>query len=386
MTSTMPMPTLAQTSYIIPTIRIDAFKHEMVKLNRRASKLGCSPLSFFFGEPIMLDFSREGERIEVSATPVTVTGTPPSFKDWSFAASVERLDTGTNLFHGISTKGIPERYRNSGHSCEHCNHQRNRNASYIIRHIDGDFRQVGSTCINDFLGGNALPAFNLYKSFDEKIKELGEFESFNSSCVMHIPVLSCLAAAASAIRRFGFVKKTGYEGEGELPNSLRVEAFLLDRKGSNSLEIEERDDEKAVLVREWLVNHDGYQNDYLQKLIDLAAATNVGVRNIGILTSAIAAYDREQEQKIVRGDSKHLGTVGEKITVEAELVSTKTLPGFGYGSPTLYTFRDGDGNILKWITQNLLDIDGKVVLTGKIKSHGEWNGVLETQLTRCKVG
>jgi len=371
---------MTTTTATIPASAQAAFVAALVKLNRRAARLGCDPLTIVSTVETIVEI----DRVKFPALSIAIAGTTPTFAGWTFAASVEALDSGKNIFHGASD--IPTRYSSTGHACEHCNQNRKRNSSFILSHEAGDYKQVGSTCINDFLGGNHLPVFNFLSNAREI---LSEFESFANATIDSVSVIGALVASAATVRENGFVKKTGYDGEGARPTASLVESFLLDVRNPDRFipNITEADEAKAEAVRAWLVNHEGTQNDYLQKLIDLAAATRVSSRNIGILASAIASYDRELERKAqaLTSPSNHVGTVGKRETFTVSLTGCKVLPDYGYGCSNLYSFKDAQGNILKWKTQAQLEHAGTFKITGTVKAHGAWNGVNETELTRCKV-
>lgn len=100
--------------------------------------------------------------------------------------------------------------------------------------------------------------------------------------------------------------------------------------------------------------------------------------------------------------SKHIGTVGDKITIEATLVKMYEYidHAFSYYGTThyIYTMQDADANIFVWKTTSsmMIQLDeegcrwhsvgkGDVIsITGKIKEHGEYKGTKQTVLTRCK--
>lgn len=364
----------------IPASAQAAFVAALIKLNRRAARLGCEPLTIVSAVETHVEINS----VKFPALSIAIAGTTPTFAGWTFAASVEALDTGKNIFHGASD--IPTQYASTGHACEHCNQNRKRNSSFILSHEAGAYKQVGSTCINDFLGGNHLPVFNFLSNAREI---LSEFESFANATIDSVSVITTLVASAATIREHGFVKKTGYDGEGARPTASRVESFLLDVRNPKRFmpTITEDDEAKAEAVRAWLINHDGTQNDYLQKLIDLAAASRVSSRNIGILASSIAAFDREMERKAQASasPSSHVGTVGKRETFTVSLTGCKVLPDYGFGCSNLYSFKDAQGNILKWKTQAQIEQAGTFKITGTVKAHGAWNGVNETELTRCKI-
>ena len=88
--------------------------------------------------------------------------------------------------------------------------------------------------------------------------------------------------------------------------------------------------------------------------------------------------------------SEHIGEVGQRLrNMKATFVSAKFFEG-QWGGTFIYTFKVND-NVFTWFTQKMLELDEneEIDLTGTVKSHTEYNGVLQTQLSRCiikKVG
>ncbi len=59
----------------------------------------------------------------------------------------------------------------------------------------------------------------------------------------------------------------------------------------------------------------------------------------------------------------------------------------GFGPSELVKMTDEDGNLFAWFTGSRprFDTGDKIVADGTVKAHKEFNGILETQLTRVKV-
>jgi hypothetical protein len=95
----------------------------------------------------------------------------------------------------------------------------------------------------------------------------------------------------------------------------------------------------------------------------------------------------------------HIGEIGKRLTVQAtykksfEYVDYK----FSYYGTTHFThiFEDAEGNTIVWKSTNMVEYinDGEykfitkgstVELTGTVKEHGQYKGVDQTVVTRCK--
>ena len=102
--------------------------------------------------------------------------------------------------------------------------------------------------------------------------------------------------------------------------------------------------------------------------------------------------------------SKHIGTIGTRISVEVQLVNDYSYEDtkFSYYGTThyIYTMQDNDGNVYVWKTTNTLIVDNPdktngaelyairkgdtMQIVGTVKEHTEYKGTKQTVLTRCK--
>ena len=105
--------------------------------------------------------------------------------------------------------------------------------------------------------------------------------------------------------------------------------------------------------------------------------------------------EREAEEARIKAEkaiSQHVGQVGNKIAFKGTYVRTGSWeqPAYaGFGMTTMYchTFKDADGNVFTWKTQNgvCLNYGENVEVKGTVKAHSEYKDEKQTELTRCKV-
>lgn len=98
----------------------------------------------------------------------------------------------------------------------------------------------------------------------------------------------------------------------------------------------------------------------------------------------------EQELKASESTSEHVGEIGDKLEIVVTYTHTASWENsFGYRASLTYlhTFKDEQGNVFTWKTGNCIeaDYDTKMKITGTIKEHGDYKGIKQTVLTRCKV-
>ena len=104
---------------------------------------------------------------------------------------------------------------------------------------------------------------------------------------------------------------------------------------------------------------------------------------------------REAEEARIKAEkaiSQHVGQVGGKVEFKGSYVRTgsweqKAYAGYGTVTMYIHTFKDADGNVFTWKTQNGVDLNygENVNVKGTVKAHSEYKDEKQTELTRCKV-
>ena len=96
----------------------------------------------------------------------------------------------------------------------------------------------------------------------------------------------------------------------------------------------------------------------------------------------------EERNREKFGASKWVGEVGTRLCdMKAKYLSAKYFEG-KWGGSFCYTFQV-ESNVFTWFSQSVIDSaiepGDDITLTGTVKNHTEYNGVLQTQLSRCIV-
>ncbi|WJE41198.1 hypothetical protein QRD86_00145 (plasmid) [Bacillus halotolerans] len=98
-----------------------------------------------------------------------------------------------------------------------------------------------------------------------------------------------------------------------------------------------------------------------------------------------------EKRKEVEPQSSYVGSVGEKIEIEVEFITSFLIESthFIYSDTFINKMQDEQGNIFIWKTSKNLkyekDDTGKIRLKGTIKEHTEFRGEQQTILTRCRL-
>lgn len=381
------------------------------KLVRKAARYSVNPVSYTVGEVQIVKRQYEGWDGEVctanvAVVPFTVTGLLPVIGKHTFLARLEHTDAG-NIISKVpgSDIAIANRYRAATPCCEHCKTQRARKDTFVILDREtNEQKQVGRSCLADYVKtGTAASIIASLANYaeGEDIERTFGGSDFHFSQTLEFIVTATLIA----IRKFGWLSRAN-ANEHEPSTSSHVASLWGFSKEARAMAAELRkawqpgDEEMARKVISWVREEMRVDNDYYQHNLRVAYTNDVlsSPRNIGLVCSGVASYQRVQEALIRREfertkllKSQHVGTVGERLRdVEVTYLNSRGLGENGFGGYThLHKFITKDGHVLSWITTSELDHKTKqgvvAKLTATVKEHREYAGIKETAVSRAKL-
>ncbi len=94
---------------------------------------------------------------------------------WDLVGVISRIQ-GQYIIEPVAADPIPDHFLKDPENCEHCHTRRHRNETYILRNTEGAYKQVGSSCIHEFLGDKP------------EVRRFGnsEFRQFNSEAAREL--------------------------------------------------------------------------------------------------------------------------------------------------------------------------------------------------------
>lgn len=333
---------------------------------------------------------------------VTISGDIPRHQGWTVVGRLDHDEEGETLLSLFP--GLPEQdaeavrgYRAVEYFCHGCKIARHRTATYLARHENGEFRQLGTTCVEPYTGLpikglEALWRFGTLKDSDWDGGEGGV------PADLRLPVVEVLRVTAAIVTQEGRFYSRSEQWKNTAPTAELVESYFFDRKAPMewraAVDAEPDAPSTAAAVRAWAVQGYGSLNDYRHKVGQLAKADTVDPRHLPTLVSAIAGWHRDQEKEATERaaqNSKPQGTVGERITTTATVTTVIELEGRTYGYHTqrrrLIKFQDEVGNVFVWFSSaaTVPDKGREVELTGTVRDHSIYGETAQTVLTRCRV-
>lgn len=411
-------PETPENQFTIPVPHWGEFQDKINKLNKRAAKLGCEPIRIEHLGEHQVEMRRywkvEGQersrRYKVPAKVILLHGTAPRLEGFKFIARIEYLaDRVTTLFHtvpGTETK-IDERFRTLGAgTCEHCKTQRFRKDCFVVEDAAGVQTQVGRQCLADFTGINdpqRLAAKATWLASFEDLRGDGE-RMWTAHMATQIDTLWALQLTSAAIGRYGWVPKSASSETQSSTAGHVVEHFMgwptdpdEQKRMKAMAELAElpihRD--RARKAWDWVRGElkEKAKSDYEINLVTLCSGELAEIKHLGIICSAIAAWQRATDQQIEYArkrqelaKSQHLdGTIGQRLRdIECTVQQVRALEAGQWGPKTLVKFLTANGDLLTWFASGDKDFEvgEKLKITGTVKQFKEFRGVKETQLSR----
>lgn len=398
--------------------RMDDLMKKVTKIQNKCKKFGCDFHFEQVGEELKDVKCPDGTVQKFRFILVEAEGTA-KVNDWEFVASVEHTSKGNIFSKALSDVEIPERYRCSKPYCEHCNVNRSRKDTFIIRNMNtGDFKQVGKSCLMDFTHGMSAEYAALCASMHDVFEEAQEAPvGFSSWSAAYYDIRTILQYGAETIRHFGYAKTVDSWGNYN-PDSTRErmtrffevgtgrtrfmnkEVIRSIREEMDNVNFDADSAEATKMVEDalsWIQVQEA-SNDYMHNLKVVTSLEAVDYSKFGILVSLFPTYNRElafkaeqaekEEKRKAERHSKWMGELGKRITIDVESVAcvtswTNCFDGYNTSITYLYKIVDVMGNVYMWKTAKELENVSKLV--GTVKEYDEFRGVKQTVLTRCKV-
>lgn len=403
----------------------------ITKIDKQVKKLGAGQMAYSVGTPfdekVRVNPAANPKNNEPEGTitrvPITIACIVPKINGWTFVAAVEFVAQADGKVApllckvpGITTD-LPERFRSTTTSCDHCHKDRARNKVYILQK-DASYIQVGHTCLTDFSGAGYSPE-KIVKFIWEAMADIESMGGWGRGIPPAFTALDLTTVAYSIARRSGqFVSNSmarkyhDLSGKTIATTADKVIHYLLppDFSGINDailvrkLKAEYNEwrasvtpndadkTEAAIALKTYLQAPDNNDSDYDYNVKTVLRMPLIPVMKTSISVSFLSRHFAKLRRTLSNqarndeGIEYYPGIVGEKITVEAKQVFHREFPG-QYGIKTLVKFVDTDGHLFVWWASKGIDTrDGNVVsITAAIKGFDSYEGKKQLVLTRCKT-
>ena len=180
-----------------------------------------------------------------------------------------------------------------------------------------------------------------------------------------------LTSVASAIRNYGWLGVAKAEEYGRAATAHIVNEWLYESEPKNGyikpkVKVTVEDVSSAIAAIEWARDLSIRNSNYLQN-IHLIAVDGYGTfKEFNMAASILASHSRATEDESQRLEkiraeaakpiSEYVGTVGEKVAVNATLVVVKGIESM-YGLTTLTKWETEAGEVLTWFASSNPELD-----------------------------
>jgi hypothetical protein len=323
---------------------------------------------------------------------------------WTFVGRIDEIsdDNGNSAYIANSVNGedINTNYNVNSLVCEHCGRARSRHKTYILRNDQGQYKQIGSSCVEGFLGvrprGLWALGENPVDNDDYDPDRNGGFSRTNQLCDTKDVVAIALAVSNGGQ---GYVSSNNAQ-DGRTPTKVSVMNYIFGTdRNREPVDFESyRAQAKEMITN---TSFEGEQ-DYQRNMRTLLAQERITPRHIGYVVSLIPAYHRQHRiaQERAARPPKAIGFIGDKdqklVNVDAVVENISQFESdYGYHrqTVTMYIMRTPDNKVIKWSTTSN-DTELNKVKRGSnvtlkrltVKDFGNYNEEDQTIVKNVKLG
>lgn len=154
--------------YEIYEQNLQTLTEKLNRLNIKLTRIGAAPVAYKVTGHRDVPSSEDAAKL-IRVIELDVEGVAPKANGWTFLATLVHTDDG-NIIRSVPGFVAPVDYRDKAPLCDHCHAHRVRRDTFIVRHEDGRTMQVGSSCLEDFIGVSpdqaTKAAEHLFNAFD----------------------------------------------------------------------------------------------------------------------------------------------------------------------------------------------------------------------------
>lgn len=388
------------------TSRLPVLQATLEKVNKRAVKLGCTPIRLAVlgsRSDYVSDARVHGGRRLVVRSVVALFGLAPKVAGYTFAARIEHTPAGNILARcpvGADDVDLTK-FHNVAPVCEHCNMSRSRKDTFVVREdATGKVQQIGRNCLADFIRSTDVEtALKLWKLLHElTIGDDGEESEFggcggrggSDTSTLEFLTFAVASVATDGFHKSGTDRSTRNNVSFLMGRCPRAEDNYVGHMAWHRGQPTPEHVVRAQTVLAWCIAGDD-SSDYLRNLRIAATLPNVG-RHDGILASAPIAYAKHVEGLVAKKreateppKGAHVGVVGKRLELGDLTVIRVRYSESEYGTKTILALETAGGDAITWFASGAKDLETGTVLKSAratIKEHSEYKGRPQTVVQR----
>ena len=382
-----------KTEYVIPECNYNRFTSHIDALNKICKKLNKTE--------VVVEKIREDVKIvkvlddndpiktkTIHVIVVKVTGVAPVIDGYTFK-SILNIEDNEKFVRSIAGFNLPSEFRERD-ICDHCNQNRKRNRYFFVQKDDSNLKQVGSSCVKDFLGHKNPETIAEWFELIHEIDEYEEYAENDRSLKTH-PIFELdmvIQLINNTIKNNGFtsVKSSNDSNGQKLSTSELVKNELFDIDNGQSVK-PEINTETVNSIKKHISDMEGKDDsDYVYNLKNAIFSESgyIKFRQIGVMCAGINSWIRKVTENVNKIPSQYFGTIGDKVILDITVLNSFGYEG-SYGICYINIMIDSESRIYVWSTGKSLEKGEVLKIKGTIKDHSTRLDIKQTILTRCKI-
>lgn len=415
---------MEKTNYVIKVRDIEKLRKHIKKINKLEKKLGYTPSELIEGleytkQCIIRDVVKEKDyKVQCNVIDVTIIRDNKIHDldnlKHTLLAKIEHFINYDNIENDVKIFSEDvfnyyslEELKNISARCEHCNTNRKRKYTYIVKdNINNKVYQIARSCLKAYtLIDNIEDVANMYDNIvdieylsynENEVYYKDEENIFTYDGNIFYRVLDILTVTQEVIKKYGYISNSKAFYEGKISTSERVREELAHKEiqTDNNL-LKEIKEFLSYNKEDYFTDYCKNDNNFIFKLEKLLSYDFVENRNLSVIVSFFNVLNKiryikkkREEKENIKEKLNKLDYI-EKQKVELnnlKLVNFRTYENNYYNSSTTYYyFEDTNKITFLWKSSKIikeLDEIGKIInLKGTVKEKQD-NKIL---LTRCKI-
>jgi len=395
-------------------------QREVERLNKKAKRLGMNPLSL---KVVGKKEQKTGDGEVIVRHQIKLDGKSPVIEGYEFIANIEHTEAGNiiNVSPDASTKTLPEEYRTTNATCDHCHTKRDRNNTFVfLEKKTGAFKRVGRSCLKNYFPDTDPKALLAYAATLEKLlsaavgaEDMGWDDSGggrgspNRYYDAHdFFVFICLAYLMQGKYVSKSKARQNLDGDAgpkvstaDLAMNLRFNGDKDEQLAKEIRNLYPKAEELAAKIEDWKETKDWDAMalvkpelaNYFNNMKVIANSSAIQYKNAGYHASLIGMYLRDEMEGVQREKDKakaYVGKVGEKLLIDLTVKLARPFYS-AYGAGMMYIFNDLAGNEIVYFASKDMGLDSnetyKIQATVKQHQVSKYNGAPQTIITRAKI-
>lgn len=348
----------------IPEDRWSEFEKAFNRLNKKCQAQTGSEM---FATPIGKTWPKING-VEVPHVEVLLSVDPIKVEGWQFMARIDHsmgepvVFTIDKEFQTIAELAADY----SECKCDHCGITRTRKHTYILRDEHYTIKQVGSTCLKEFIGIDPVKALNRFKYLKLAYTRFSKYNTSLDWIDLELFVSSVIHSA----------QVNGWIGSKFAGENNLTPTYWDAWRNLNSGHINTAN----KLIAETLANTD--DSLFMQNL--RAIATNRVINSKQMALAAVIGKPKPQPKPVIANTSQHFATIGDRFEETVHITGNKLIE-TAFGTTRLITM-SMNGNVLVTFASGKFNptIGTDVKIKATIKDNTVFNRVNQTILTRVR--